>query len=128
MLKLMLLTAGVLLLSGEAHAQDAAAGQKTFNQCRSCHQVGATAKNGVGPTLNGLFGRPAGSIAGYAYSDANKNSHLVWTEETFAEYIKNPRAKMPGTKMAFAGLKDDTVIAGLTTYLKAFAADGTTAP
>ena len=111
-----------------AMAQDTPPGQRVFNQCRSCHQVGPTAKNVIGPQLNGLFGRTAGSVPGYTYSEANKASGIVWTEAVFAEYIKNPKAKIPGTKMAFAGLKDDTQIADLTSYLKTFKADGTTAP
>src|SRR3954467_14407525 len=90
-----------------AQAQDAAAGEKVFAQCRACHQVGPTAKNAVGPVLNGLFGRKAGAVEGYSYSPANKNSGLTWDEATFIEYIKDPRAKVPGTKMVFAGLKDD---------------------
>jgi cytochrome c len=90
-------------------AGDAAAGADVFKKCRACHQVGADAKNGVGPILNGLFGRKSGSIEGFAYSDANKEAGakgLVWTEETFAKYIEDPRAFMPGNKMAFVGVKD----------------------
>ena len=107
-----------------SHAQDAAAGEKVFVQCRACHQVGEDAKNLVGPKLNGLFGRTAGSIEGYSYSDANKNSGIVWDEKTFAEYIKDPRAKVPGTKMVFAGIKSDKEIADLTTFLKQYDKDG----
>src|SRR6186997_1813075 len=90
-----------------ARAQDAAAGEKVFVQCRACHQIGETAKNGVGPELNGLIGRHSGSVAGYSYSPANKNSGLTWDEATFRDYIKDPRAKVPGTKMVFAGVKDE---------------------
>lgn len=107
-----------------AHAQDAAAGEKSFNKCRACHQVGETAKNSVGPELNGLFGRHSGSAAGYNYSDANKNSGITWDDAVFAEYIKDPKAKIPGTKMAFAGIKKDDEIKDLTAFLKQFAADG----
>lgn len=121
-------TAVVLSLPAATRAQDAAAGQKVFNQCRSCHLVGATAKNGVGPELNGLFGRTSGTVAGFNYSDANKNSGITWGEAVFAEYIRNPKAKIPATKMAFAGLKDDKQIADLTASLKQFDADGKTAP
>src|SRR5690349_1444047 len=77
-----------------AHAQDAANGEKAFAVCRPCHQVGETAKNGVGPVLNGLFGRKSGSIEGYNYTDANKNSGITWDDATFLEYIKDPRAKI----------------------------------
>ena len=110
--------------AGTANAQDVAAGEKSFNKCRACHQVGETAKNSVGPELNGLFGRKSGSVAGYNYSEANKNSGITWDEAVFAEYIKDPKAKIPGTKMAFAGIKKDDEIKDLTAYLKQFGADG----
>ena len=105
---------------GGAQAQDAAAGERVFAQCRACHQVGETAKNGVGPALNGLFGRKAGTVEGYNYSPANKNSGLTWDEATFREYIKDPRGKVPGTKMVYAGLKDEQRINDLVAYLKSF--------
>jgi cytochrome c len=110
--------------SGEVRAQDAAAGEKVFGVCRACHQVGETAKNAVGPSLNGLFGRKSGTIAGYNYTDANKNSGITWDEATFREYIKDPKAKIPGTKMIYAGLKDEQRTNDLIAYLKQFDADG----
>ena len=72
-----------------------------------------------------MVGRPAGAVEGFKYSDAMKNSGLTWDEATLAEYLKNPKAKVPGTKMAFAGVKDDTKIADIIAYLAQFAADGT---
>ncbi|MGQ4274072.1 c-type cytochrome [Terrihabitans sp. B22-R8] len=113
---------GTALLVGTAdgQAQDADAGQKVFAVCRACHQVGPTAKNGVGPTLNGLFGRVSGTVEGYAYSPANKAAHLTWDEPTFTEFIKNPKGKIPGTKMAFAGVKDEQKIKDLIAYLHTF--------
>jgi cytochrome c len=114
----------VLLGLNQAQAQDAAAGEKVFAQCRACHQVGENAKNAVGPVLNGLFGRPAGTVEGYNYSPANKNSGITWDEAVFREYIKNPRAKIPGTKMVYAGLKDEQRINDLVAYLKQFNAQG----
>ena len=105
---------------GQACAQDAAAGEKVFLVCKACHQVGDNAKNAVGPVLNGLIGRKAGSVEGYNYSDANKNSGITWSEATFAEYIKDPKAKIPGTKMAFAGVKDEQKIKDLIAYLHTF--------
>ena len=115
-----------LLLAGfsQAQAQDAAAGEKVFAQCRACHQVGENAKNAVGPVLNGLFGRHSGSVEGYNYSPANKNSGITWDEATFREYIQNPRAKIPGTKMIYAGLKDEQKINDLIAYLKQYDAQG----
>ncbi|HYI31100.1 MAG TPA: cytochrome c family protein [Bradyrhizobium sp.] len=111
-------------VSGEVRAQDAAAGEKVFGVCRACHQVGETAKNNVGPSLNGLFGRKAGTIAGYNYSAANKDSGLTWDEATFREYIKDPKAKIPGTKMIYAGLKDEQRTNDLIAYLQQFDAEG----
>ncbi len=118
---------GVILFTSMAHAQDIEAGETVFKKCRACHAVGPDAKNRVGPQLNGLFGRTAGSVKGYRYSDANANSGIVWSEDIFAEYIRNPRGYIPGTKMAFVGLKKDDEIANITAYLKQFQTDGTTA-
>ena len=122
-----LLVAAAALMAvtpGAALAQDAAAGEKIFAQCRACHQIGPTAKNAVGPVLNGLFGRKAGTIEGYVYSEPNKNSGIVWDEATFADYIKDPKAKIPGTKMVYPGLKEEQRIKDLIAYLKQFDAKG----
>lgn len=89
-----------------------------------CHQIGETAKNAIGPPLNGVIGRPAGTYPGYNYSDANKNSGLTWDEATFRQYIKDPKAKLPGTKMTYAGVKDDTKIDDLIAFLKQYGPDG----
>ena len=112
------------LLAQPAAAQDAAAGERAFAKCRPCHQVGETARNLVGPELNGLIGRHSGAVEGYSYSAANKNSGLTWDEATFAEYIKDPKAKIPGTKMIFAGIKSEKEIKDLTAFLKQFDKDG----
>ena len=110
--------------SGEVRAQDAAAGEKVFVVCKACHQIGEGAKNVVGPVLNGVIGRKAGTVPGYAYSAANKNSGITWDEPTFREYIKDPKAKIPGTKMVYAGLKDEKKASDLFAFLKQFDADG----
>ena len=125
-MKLSILAGAALLAAAiqPAHAQDAAAGEKVYAQCRACHQVGESAKNLVGPALNGVVGHKAGARDGYSYSAAMKASGLVWDEATFAEYIQNPRAKVPGTKMIYAGLKDEKRIADLLAYLKQFDAAG----
>ncbi len=107
-----------------AIAQDIAAGERSWNKCRACHQIGETAKNGVGPQLNGLFGRHSGAVEGYSYSAANKNSGITWDEAVFADYIRDPKAKIPGTKMVFAGIKNEQEIRDLSAFLKQFAADG----
>ena len=121
-----LIIAGVMVLTGTTAslAQDAAAGEKVFAVCKACHQIGETAKNGVGPVLNGVIGRKAGTFPGYGYSDANKNSGLTWDEPTFREYIKDPRAKVPGTKMIYAGVKDEQKVSDLLAYLKQYGPDG----
>jgi cytochrome c len=122
---LVLAAAALLAAHGGAQAQDAPLpGQRVFNQCRACHQVGPTAKNGLGPQLNGLFGRAAGSMPGFTYSEASKTSGITWDATNFAEFVRNPKGRMPGTKMVFAGLKNDSQIAELADYLKTFAADG----
>jgi cytochrome c len=118
--------AGAALLAsiGAAAAQDAAAGEKVFTKCKVCHQIGESAKNLVGPVLNGVVGRPAGTYPGYHYSDANKNSGITWDEATLKVYLKDPKAKVPGTKMVFPGLTSDEDIANVIAYLKQFGPDG----
>jgi cytochrome c len=103
-----------------ARAQDVAAGERSWNKCRACHQIGESAKNLVGPQLNGLFGRHTGEVEGYSYSAANKGANITWDEASFADYIKDPRAKIPGTKMIFPGIKNEQEIKDLTAFLKQF--------
>ena len=108
-----------------SRAQDAAAGEQVFRRmCMPCHDVGEEAKVKLGPPQNGLDGRKAGTIEGFNYSPANKNSGITWSEETFAKYIKAPMQEMPGTKMAFVGIKNEKDIADLWAYLKSFGPDG----
>ena len=109
-----------------ANAQDVTAGATSFKKCMACHDVGPTAKNKVGPVLNGIDGRKSGTVAGYNYSDANKNSGITWNEESFLDYIKDPKAKIPNTKMAFAGIKNEAEAKSLWAYLKQYDADGKT--
>lgn len=99
-------------------AQDATAGERSFGKCRICHEAGTDAKNRIGPHLSKVFGRVAGSIEGYQYSAANRNSGLVWNEENIAAFIRDPRGNMPGTKMAFAGIKNEKEVLDLVEYLK----------
>ena len=105
-------------------AQDAQKGKTVFNQCMACHAIGSGAPNKIGPELNGLDGRKAGTVANFSYSDANKNSGIVWSEVTFKDYIKDPRAKVPGTKMIFPGLQKEDDIDNLIAFLKQFGPDG----
>jgi len=111
--------------AGAAVAGDIAAGETSFKKCMACHsKLGETAKNMIGPVLNGLKGRKSGSVSGYNYSDANKNSGIVWDEGTFKEYIKDPKAKIPGTKMVFPGIKNEKEAADLWSFLEQFEPDG----
>jgi cytochrome c len=111
-----------------ASAGDPAAGEIVFKKCTVCHAIGPGAANKVGPELNGVIGRKAGSVPGYNYSQANKNSGIVWDEPTFTKYIADPRGVVPGTKMTFPGLKDVADITNLIAYLKQFGPDGQPAP
>ena len=115
----------VMATTGTGLAQDAEAGQSVFKRmCFPCHDAGPGAKVKLGPPLNGLDGRAAGTMAGFNYSEANKSSGITWDEPTFTEYIKNPKAKIPNTKMVFAGISDDADIDDLIAYLKQFGPDG----
>ena len=120
----MVAAALIVMSMGVAVAQDVQKGETSFKKCLACHAIGPGAKNKIGPELNGLDGRKAGTVPDYNYSDANKNSGLVWDETTFREYIKDPRAKIPGTKMTFPGIKNEQEINDLWAYLKQFDADG----
>jgi cytochrome c len=107
-------------------AQDVAAGKTSFNKCLACHAVGEGAKNKVGPVLNGLNGRKSGTVEGYSYTEANKNSGITWDEAAFKDYIKDPKAKIPGTKMVFAGIKNEQEASDLWAFLAQYDKDGKT--
>ena len=124
MKSLVLASLTIAATMGLANAQDLAAGEQSFRKCSPCHAVGEDAKNKVGPALNGLDGRKSGTIGDYSYSEANKKAEITWSEASFKDYIQNPMAKVPGTKMAFAGIKNDKEIGDLWAYLKQFKADG----
>jgi cytochrome c len=110
--------------TGASLAQDVEKGATVFKQCQVCHSIGEGAKNKVGPELNGLDGRTAGAVPNYAYSESNKKSGIVWNETSFKEYIKDPRAKVPGTKMIFPGVKNEQQANDLWAYIKQFDASG----
>ncbi len=114
----------IAAMAQAAHAQDVAAGEQSFKKCMACHRIGEGAKNLVGPELNGLDGRKAGTVPGYNYSEANKNSGITWNETTFKEYIKDPRGKVPNTKMIFPGIKNEKEVNDLWAYVKQFGPDG----
>jgi cytochrome c len=121
---LVVASAVIVASVGGACAQDLAAGEQSFKKCLPCHSVGEDAKNKVGPLLNGLEGRKSGTIEGYNYTEANKNSGITWDEAQFRDYIQDPRAKIKGTKMVFAGIKSENEITNLWAYLKQFDAAG----
>ena len=121
----LLIAASVIALSpGSAGAQegDATAGATVFKKCATCH-IAESDTNKVGPSLNGLFGRKAGTHPDFAYSASMKaagDGGLVWDETVLRDYLHNPRVKVKGTKMAFVGLKDDQEITDLIAYLKQY--------
>jgi cytochrome c len=110
--------------TGTSLAQDVAAGEQSFKKCMVCHSIGAGAKNKIGPELNGLDGRKSGTVEGFNYSEANKAAGITWSEATFKDYIKDPRARIPGTKMVFAGIKNEQEASNLWAYLKQFGPNG----
>ena len=112
--------------STAVQAQDRAAGQSNFALCQICHAVGEGAQNKLGPILNGLDGRRSASVAGYDYSDAMKNASITWSEATFKEFIANPAAKVPGTKMTLSFTRGDKDATDLWAYVKQFGPDGKT--
>jgi cytochrome c len=106
-----------MLAALPAQAQNADAGQKAFKQqCGLCHDT-AAGKNRVGPSLFGVVGRKAGSVEGFHYSDANKNSGLTWDEATLDKYLADPRGVVPGTTMTYAGVKNDQQRHDIVSYL-----------
>lgn len=122
-----LVVLGVVLTTAfiaPASAQDAAAGAKDFIVCKACHQIGPNAKNFVGPELNGVVGRKAGTVAGFNYSTANKDSGITWDEATLTKYLADPQGVVHGTKMLFPGLKDPQKVKDVIAYLKQYGADG----
>jgi cytochrome c len=126
----LILSALVVIASSAAAsaalAQDAAAGKTSFNKCMACHAIGEGAQNKVGPQLNGLDGRKSGTAPDYSYSEANKNSGITWNETQFKEYIKEPKAKIPGTKMAFSGIKNEKEANDLWAFISQYDKDGKT--
>lgn len=102
-----------------AQSGDATRGQRVFNQqCRACHTLEKDGAQTAGPNLHGVFGRKAGTAAGFEFSDAMKKSGIVWDEATMTDYNRDPKAKVPGTKMVFNGVKNAGQLADLVAYLK----------
>jgi cytochrome c len=110
---------GLAALPAWAQSGEASRGQRVFNQqCRACHTLDKGGAQTTGPNLHGVFGRKAGTAEGYAFSDAMKNSGIVWDDATMIEYGRDPKGKVPGTKMIFNGVKQAGQLADLVAYLK----------
>ena len=122
----LLVMAGIVVVAtaGVSAAQDLGAGEASFRKCMPCHDVGPEARTKLGPPLNGLEGRKAGTYDGFNYSPANKNSGITWNHDEFAKYIRNPMQAMPGTRMAFVGIRNDKEIEDLWAFLIQFKDDG----
>lgn len=119
----------VCLPATEAAPDRFAAGKPLFDKfCGTCHDIGLGAANGEGPSLNGIIGRPAGTVAGYVYSAALARSAVVWTKPAFETFIADPRADMPGTRMAIPGVASKADRDAITAYVARFARDGTLRP
>ncbi|KAF0097350.1 MAG: cytochrome C [Rhodospirillaceae bacterium] len=111
---------GVLSSASMAAAQtgDAAKGERVFGQCKTCHTVDKGGKNGVGPNLAGVFGRKAGTADGFKFSEAMTGSGIVWDDKALAEYLKDPKGRIPGNKMIFVGIKRQDQLDDLIAYLQ----------
>jgi cytochrome c len=118
--------AGVLVAAsaGAALAQDVAAGEQSFNKCKPCHDVGEDAKIKLGPPLNGIDGRKSATYPNFNYSDPFKALGVTWNAALFKQWVSGPGTMVPGTRMAFSGIKDDAEIANLWAYLSEYNAEG----
>ncbi|PIB24632.1 hypothetical protein BFP76_05475 [Amylibacter kogurei] len=100
------------------------AGEKVFRKCKACHKVGDSAKNGVGPMLNGIIDRPAATVDGFSYSGAMKKAGeegVIWNAENLTAYLESPKGFVKGTKMSFAGLRKEKDVTAIIAYLSTFA-------
>ena len=110
---------GFVAGTAPAMATDAAAGEQVFRRlCSACHIATADGRRGVGPSLWNVVGRKSGTVEGFRYSAANQNANIVWTPEILDKYLTNPRAVVPGTTMAFAGIRNDGERVNLIAYLQ----------
>ncbi len=102
-----------------AQSGDATRGERLFNQqCKACHSVDKDGRDGIGPNLHGMFGRKAGTVQGFAYSEAMQKSGIVWDDKEAAEYLKDPKGRVPDGKMVYAGLKQQAQLNDVVAYLK----------
>jgi cytochrome c len=115
-MKTILTLAVFLLLFGSARADDPGAAE--LQKCKICHSLDKGGANRVGPNLYDVFGRKAGTVPGFAYSDAMKNSDIVWADDTLAKFLRDPKGALPGNRMSFPGIKDDAELRALVQSLK----------
>ena len=109
----------VIVTDAAAQSGDAARGERLFTQqCKICHTVEKDGRNGVGPNLHGLFGQKAGAVSGFGFSEALKASGIVWDDKTVADYLKDPKGRVAGTKMVYAGLKRQDQLDDMIAYLR----------
>ena len=102
-----------------AQSGDATRGERLFNQqCKACHTLGKDGRNGIGPNLHGVFGQKAGAVQGFAFSEAMQKSGIVWDDKTVAEYLKDPKGRVPDGKMVYAGLKQQAQLDDMIAYLR----------
>lgn len=118
MRKWVIAAAALAALPTVASAQDVENGKAVFKKCLACHAVGPDAKNKVGPILNGIVGRKAGTVEGFNYSDAMKNSGKTWDDAALDGYLADPKGFIPGNKMVFVGIKDEKDRKDLIAFLK----------
>jgi len=118
----LLVPVALILSAGSALAQSAERGERTFNQqCKACHTVEKGGPSPIGPNLFGVVGRKAGTLDGYSYSEAMKKSGITWDDAALGDYLKDPKAKVPQGKMAFAGLRQAAQPGDVIAYLKKLA-------
>ncbi len=115
------LPVAIVIAAGPASAQggDEARGERLFNQqCKACHTLEKDGASPVGPNLHGLLGRKAGSASGFTYSEAMAKSGIVWDDKTLVDYLKDPKGRVPGTKMVYIGLKQEAQQEDMIAFLK----------
>jgi len=125
MLKKVLVALMIVAAPGVAQAEgEPAKGEEVFRKCKACHAVGEKARNKVGPQLNGVVGRKAGSLEGYKYSKAMVEYGKTWDSETLDAYLEDPKGVVKGTKMIFRGIRKEDQRKDLIAYLAQYDAEG----
>jgi cytochrome c len=117
-MRLALLAILPLMVTASAKADETGSGATELQKCKICHAFNEQGGNRVGPDLFHIFGHKAGSAIGFKYSDAMKDSGIVWDDETLAKFLRDPKNSMPGNRMSFPGVKDDAVLHDLLAQLK----------